>query len=187
MMKKCIMFLVSAMMVLGLAACTPTPEKNKETETPPETTEAYVADTMEKRNQGNENLPTQIGVSIYRFNKNGDGLIQEMENLEGEELDIQELINKMVEFGILEEGTEVLGFDMEDDKGTLNLNQLTSSEDEMQIRLVAESLVNTVTENFELESGLIVQINGEGFSLEAMEPEEDGTMYYNAAYRKIEG
>ena len=54
MMKRCIMFLASAMMLLLLAACTPTPEKNKaESESPvmPPTTEAVVADTMEKRNQ----------------------------------------------------------------------------------------------------------------------------------------
>ena len=87
MMKRCIMLLVSAMMVLLLAACTPTTEKNQEsqsqTETPamPPTTEAVVADTPEKRNAGNENLPSLAAVSVYRVSKNGDGLVQEMDNL----------------------------------------------------------------------------------------------------------
>ncbi len=192
MMKRCIMLLVSAMMVLLLAACTPTTEKNQEsqsqTETPamPPTTEAVVADTPEKRNAGNENLPSLAAVSVYRVSKNGDGLVQEMDNLESEELVDQALVDLMVKYEILEEGTEIISFELDEDKGTLNLNQLTSSEDEMRIRAVTESVVNTFTENFELESGLILQINGEVFSLEAMEPDEDGTMYYNADYRKFE-
>ncbi len=192
MMKRCIMLLVSAMMVLLLAACTPTTEKNQEsqsqTETPamPPTTEAVVADTPEKRNAGNENLPSLAAVSVYRVSKNGDGLVQEMDNLESEELVDQALVDLMIKYEILEEGTEIISFELDEDKGTLNLNQLTSSEDEMRIRAVTESVVNTFTENFELESGLILQINGEVFSLEAMEPDEDGTMYYNADYRKFE-
>lgn len=186
-MKKCIMFMASAMMVLLLAACTPTPEKNKESETQPmpPTSEAVVADTMEKRNQGNENLPSMAAVSIYRVSKNGDGLVQEMETLETEELVDQAIVDLLVDYGILEEGTEIISFELDGDKGVLNLNQLTSSEDEMRIRVVTESVVNTFTENFELESGLILQINGEVFTLEAMEPEEDGTVYYNANYRKF--
>lgn len=192
MMKRCIMLLASAMMVLLLAACTPTTEKNQEsqsqTETPamPPTTEAVVADTPEKRNAGNENLPSLAAVSVYRVSKNGNGLVQEMDNLESEELVDQALVDLMVKYEILEEGTEIISFELDEGKGTLNLNQLTSSEDEMRIRAVTESVVNTFTENFELESGLILQINGEVFSLEAMEPDEDGTMYYNADYRKFE-
>ncbi len=192
MMKRCIMLLASAMMVLLLAACTPTTEKNQEsqsqTETPamPPTTEAVVADTPEKRNAGNENLPSLAAVSVYRVSKNGDGLVQEMDNLESEELVDQALVDLMIKYEILEEGTEIISFELDEGKGTLNLNQLTSSEDEMRIRAVTESVVNTFTENFELESGLILQINGEVFSLEAMEPDEDGTMYYNADYRKFE-
>ena len=186
------MLLASAMMVLLLAACTPTTEKNQEsqsqTETPamPPTTEAVVADTPEKRNAGNENLPSLAAVSVYRISKNGDGLVQEMDNLESEELVDQALVDLMIKYEILEEGTEIISFELDEGKGTLNLNQLTSSEDEMRIRAVTESVVNTFTENFELESGLILQINGEVFSLEAMEPDEDGTMYYNADYRKFE-
>ena len=192
MMKRCIMLLASAMMVLLLAACSPTTEKNQEsqsqTETPamPPTTEAVVADTPEKRNAGHENLPSLAAVSVYRVSKNGDGLVQEMDNLESEELVDQALVDLMVKYEILEEGTEIISFELDEGKGTLNLNQLTSSEDEMRIRAVTESVVNTFTENFELESGLILQINGEVFSLEAMEPDEDGTMYYNADYRKFE-
>ncbi len=192
MMKRCIMLLASAMMVLLLAACTPTTEKNQESqsqaETPamPPTTEAVVADTPEKRNAGNENLPSLAAVSVYRVSKNGDGLIQEMDNLESEELVDQALVDLMIKYEVLEEGTEIISFELDGDKGTLNLNQLTSSEDEMRIRAVTESVVNTFTENFELESGLILQINGEVFSLEAMQPDEDGTMYYNADYRKFE-
>lgn len=184
-MKKFIMFLASAMMTLSLAACTPTPEKMQEEQQTVPTTEAYVADTMEKRNKGNEDLPVLATVSIYRINKTGDGLVQEMDSLESEELQDQAIIDMMIEYGILEEGTEIISFDFEDEKGVLNLNKITSSEDEMQIRVIVESIVNTFTENYELEAGLILQENGEVYTLESMQPEEDGTVYYNTEYRKF--
>lgn len=184
-MKKCLMFLASAIMALSLTACTPTPEKKQEEQQTIPTTEAYVADTMEKRNKGNENLPVLATVSIYRMNKTGDGLVQEMDSLETEELQDQAIIDMMIEYGILEEGTEIISFEFEDDKGVLNLNKITSAEDAMKIRVVVESIVNTFTENYELEAGLILQENGEVYTLEAMNPEEDGTMYYNTEYRKF--
>ncbi|MDO5417899.1 MAG: GerMN domain-containing protein [Lachnospiraceae bacterium] len=188
MMKKCIMLLASAMMVLSLAACTPTPEKengNEAMATMP-TQETVKADTMELRNSGNENLPEMMTVSIYRINKDNTGLIQEMDGLETEELDAQGIVDLMVEYEVLEEGTEVVSFEESDGKATLNLSQITSSDDEAKIRAVVESIVNTFTENYELEGGLILQENGEVYTVDAAMPEEDGTMYYNDAYRKFE-
>lgn len=187
-MKKCIMFLASAMMVLSLAACTPTPEKESASgqATMPPTTEAFKADTAEIRNQGNEDLPEMAAVSIYRVNKNRNGLVQEMDALETEELDAQAIVNLMIEYGSLEEGTEVVSFEESDDKAVLNLNQITSSDDAMEIRLAVEAIVNTFTENYELEGGLILQENGEVYTIDFVEAEADGAMYYDDVYRKFE-
>lgn len=187
-MKKCIMFLASAMMVLSLAACTPTSEKEKDAQqaTMPSTTEAYKADTMEERNKGNENLPSMAAVSIYRINKNRNGLVQEMDALETEELDAQAIVDLMIEYGALEEGTEVISFEENDAKAVLNLNQITSSDDDLEIRMAVEAIVNTFTENYELEDGLILQENGTVYTIDSVEAEDDGAMYYDDVYRKFE-
>ncbi len=188
MMRKFIILLLSAAAALSLAACTPTPQKQAETATMPPTTEAFKADTMEIRNSGNEDLPELATVSIYRVNKNRTGLIQEMDGLETEELDAQGIIDLMISgYGILEEDVELLGFEVNEGKGVLNLSLVTSEEDEMEIRLVVESLVNTFTENYELENGLILQENGEVYTVDSVEADEDGTMYYNDAYRNLAG
>ncbi len=203
-MKKCILLLASAMMALSLAACTPTPDKQQASadaqtaaaaegdngEVGPEggipaTTEAYKADTMEVRNQGNEDLPQMAGVTVYRINKTGDGLIQEMDALETETLEAEGLFDLMASYGILPDGTELISYEQEEDKATLNVSQL-GTDDAMATRLMVESLVNTFTENFELEGGLILQENGEVFTIPEVEADEDGTMYYNAEYRKFQ-
>lgn len=183
-MKKCILLLAAVMMVMSLAACTPTPEKNAAEATMP-TTQAIKADTMEERNKGNENLPVMATVSIYRLKKNGDGLLQELDALDTEELDAQGIVEKMIEYGVLAEGTEVVSFDEGTEGiGTLNLNQITDAEDDLQIRLVVQSIVNTFTENYELE-GLILQENGQVYTIDSIESEEDGTMYYDSDYRNM--
>ena len=121
-MKKCILLLAAVMMAMSLAACTPTPEKNAAQATVP-SSETIKADTMEERNKGNENLPVYATVAIYRIKKNGDGLLQEMESLETEELDAQAIIDLMIQYEILNEGTEIISFDEGTEGiGTLNLN-----------------------------------------------------------------
>ena len=98
-MKKCILLLAAVMMAMSLAACTPTPEKNAAQATVP-SSETIKADTMEERNKGNENLPVYDTVAIYRIKENGDGLLQEMESLETEELDAQAIIDLMIQYAI---------------------------------------------------------------------------------------
>lgn len=188
-MKKLIILFLSAAAALSLAACTPTPEKQAETATMPPTTEAFKADTEEIRNSGNEDLPEMATVSIYRVNKNRTGLIQEMDALETEELEAQGIIDLMMseDYGVLEDDVELLGFEVNDGKGVLNLSKITSQEDEMEIRLVVEALVNTFTENYELENGLVLQENGEVYTIDSVESDEDGAMHYNDAYRNLAG
>ena len=183
-MKKCILLLAAVMMAMSLAACTPTPEKNAAQATVP-SSETIKADTMEERNKGNENLPVYATVAIYRIKKNGDGLLQEMESLETEELDAQAIIDLMIQYEILNEGTEIISFDEGTEGiGTLNLNQIIDAEEDLQIRLVVQSIVNTFTENYELD-GLILQENGEVYTIDSIESEEDGTMYYDSDYRNM--
>lgn len=185
-MKKLIILLASAAVALSLAACTPTPQKQAETAEMPPTTEAFKADTMEIRNSGIDE-PELATVSVYRVNNDRTGLLQEMDALETEELEAQGIIDLMIseDYAVLEDDVELLGFEVNDGKGVLNLSKITSDEDEMEIRLVVESLVNTFTENYELENGLILQVNGEVYTIDSVKADEDGAMYYNDAYRKL--
>ncbi len=187
-MKKFLVCLLSAVMMVSLAACTPTKveDQKQEETTMPQTTEAFKADTMEIRNSGNEDLPEMATVSIYRISKNRIGLIQEMDGLETEELEAQGIIDLLISYGVLEEGTQMISFEQTDDRAVLNLNQITSQEDAKEIRLVVESLVNTFTENYELEGGLILQENGSIYTIDSVPAEEDGSMFYNDEYRKLD-
>ena len=92
----------------------------------------------------------------------GDSLVQDMDSLDSDELDPQALVNKMMEYGIFTEGTEVLDFNItgEDDNKTavLNLNQAENNEGVSDNAFLVE-IGNTFVENFEL-SKLALQVNG---------------------------
>lgn len=85
-----------------------------------------------------------------------------MDSLDSDELDPQALVNKMIEYGIFTEGTEVLDFNItgEDDNKTavLNLNQAENNEGVSDNAFLVE-IGNTFVENFEL-SKLSLQVNG---------------------------
>ena len=67
----------------------------------------------------------------------------------------QALVDKMVEYGIFKEGTEVLSFDKtgegENSKAVLNLNQAENNEGVSDTQFLVE-IGNTFIENFELAS-----------------------------------
>ena len=68
---------------------------------------------MEERNKGSENLPTLAGVSIYRYNKTRDGLVQEMDSLESETLEPQGVLDLMASYGALPEATELISYEQD--------------------------------------------------------------------------
>ena len=110
-MKKITLGLLSAMAVLSLAACTPTPEKQAET-----------AETFETQAPGgaedkvpDPNAPTLSTISIYALNDDNTGLVQEMDGVET--LDAQSVLAKLIDYGVLPEDTLVLGFYIPDENG----------------------------------------------------------------------
>lgn len=110
-MKKITLGLLSAMAVLSLAACTPTPEKQAET-----------AETFETQAPGgaedkvpDPNAPTLSTISIYALNDDNTGLVQEMDGVET--LDAQSVLAKLIDYGVLPEDTLVLGIYIPDENG----------------------------------------------------------------------
>ena len=57
-------------------------------------------------------------VSIYHGSDDSDGLIQDMDALDSEEMDAQQLVDKLVEYNVLTKGTKVLEFTVQGEART---------------------------------------------------------------------
>lgn len=173
-MKKWIMRFIGAMMILSLAACTPTTEKGKTGEV--KQTEA--ANSVDNKKNPDPTAPVLDVVSIYTVSEDGSKLEGTMDALE--EKDAQTLTDLLIQYKVLDEGTEVLEFAAEGEPaseevgpgvvkipgmvyenkvkeyGTLNLSQFPDEKDDMLLQAVA----NTFIENMDLVY-LTIQVNGE--------------------------
>ena len=84
------------------------------------------------------------------------------DSLTSEDMDAQEMVDKLVEYGVLTEGTQVLSFAIdgegENAAGTLDLSQAVSEEGASDEMFLAE-LGNTFIENYQLAT-LKLLVNG---------------------------
>lgn len=190
MMKKYLTFLMTALVMILMTACTPTTEKNKlqagegpAGQSTAATTAGSIEEMVEDRNKGNENLPVFASVLIYHGNEDGTGLVQEMEGLEKEDMNEQDIIALLIGYGVLGEGTEILSFNVSGKEGVLDLNQITDETDELEKRIVLESLVNTFVENYELDN-IQIKENGAVYTLDSVKS-QDGKMMFNDKYREL--
>lgn len=159
-MKKAIMCFIGAMMVLSLAACTPTTEKNKTGEV----REPLPTESADYSKNPDPTAPDLEVVSIYTVSEDGSKMEGTMDAVE--ELSAESLAELLVQYGTLEEGTEVIDFTTEgeaasavvgpgaaqssDEEGenttkeyaTLNLTQLP--EDEMFRKAVARTYLENM-------------------------------------------
>lgn len=165
-MKKFLMGILLAAMAAVLAACTPTTQQStgaaqEETaETVPVTT-GGASDKVP-----DPNVDPVAVVSIYHGSDVEDGVFQNMDALDTEELEPQGLIDKLIEYGVLTEGTQVLEFTVTGEEGSaqavLDVNQLVSGEGCSDTMLLAE-VGNTFIDNYQLLS-LKIKVNGENFN-----------------------
>ncbi len=180
-MKKAILGLAAALMAVSLAACTPTPEKQAETAVTPETVES----TGEKQQlvAGKVPGPEEVTISVYSINEDETGLVQNMDSLE--EMTDQGLVDKLIEYGILDEGTTILSFEKTDNSGIVNLSAIPDYDgDEFYTKATLEALINTYIENYELEL-VKLQVNGQDVSSDLIEVVEDGYSTYFDDYENI--
>ena len=112
-MKKWLLGLLTAMVAVSLAACTPTTDKQKETKSAEEVQAQIEAQTTGGASDKvpDPNVAPVAIISVYHKG-DGDSLVQDMDSLDSDELDPQALVNKMIEYGIFTEGTEVLDFNI---------------------------------------------------------------------------
>lgn len=171
---RTILCMTGAVMVLSMAACTPTPEKGRTGEV--KQTEA--ASGVATNKNPDPTAPELDVVSIYSVSADGSKLEGTMDAVE--ELDPQVLTDLLIQYEVLEEGTELISFaaegapsseevgpgvvkipgmEIESDTreyGTLNLSKFPDDKDDMLLQAVA----NTYLENLNVVY-LTIQVNGE--------------------------
>lgn len=177
-MRRFIVFLMSAVLMMSLAACTPT-EPKMETTAPDPQVMASTGGASDKVPDPNVE-PMEI-ISIYNSNDDATGLNQAMDAVD--ELTAEALVDKLIEYGVLEEGTEALKFDMADGTGTLDLSKVPSSGTTGDI-LMLTAVGNTFIENFELDK-LKLLVNGENFSNGHIDQGDDDYLEYVKNYKEI--
>ena len=188
-MKRWLIGAMAVMMAVSLAACTPTTEKQRKAAEATRVTESIAPPSTGGASDKvpDPNVMPVAVVSIYHGG-DSDGLVQDMDSLDTEGLDAQLMVDKLIEYGVLTEGTEVLSFDVkgseEDSVGTLNLSKAESAEgvsDEMFLTEIG----NTFTENFELGK-LKLKVNGANYEGDEIKQGDDDYLTYNTDYENGE-
>ena len=116
-MKKLVMGLLGAMMILSLAACTPTTEKNKTGEVKEPQQEEVVESTADAGpgvvtgRPVDQDAPDLKMVSIYSVSEDGSKIEGSMDSVET--LDAQSLVDLLVQYGVLDDGTKAVSFTTE--------------------------------------------------------------------------
>lgn len=177
-MKKFIVFLMSAMLMVSLAACAPTKPK-METTAPDPQVMAPTGGASDKVPDPNAE-PMEI-ISVYSKNENKTGLNQAMDAVD--KLTADAIVSKLIEYGVLEDGTKVLKYDSADGIGTLDLSavpQSGSGDD----RLTITAIGNTFVENFELDK-LKLLVNGKNYSSKSIKLGDNDYLEYVKNYKEI--
>lgn len=178
-MKKLVMGLLGAMMILSLAACTPTTEKNKTGEVKEPQQEDVVESTADAGpgvvtgRPVDEDAPDLTMVSVYSIGEDGK-IAGTMDSVET--LDAQSLVDLLAQYGVLDDGTKAVSFTTEGTAAsqeagpgvtsdttvaataTLELSQFPSENQEQVLQAVA----NTFCENMDTET---ITIKADGQTL----------------------
>ena len=113
-----------------------------------------------------------VTVCIYTVNADKTGLAQNIDAVDGEELDAQALVNKMIELGVIEEGITVTKFENKDGALTLELSALQGAKDDLIVTAVA----NTFIQNYEADT-LSLTVAGEKIG--------SGDLTFNKEFKKL--
>ena len=184
MMKKVLAIILSAVLAAALGACSPTTEQPQ---TAAQTGEMEMPEVPMTTGGASDKVPDPnvepvAIIAVYHGSDVDDSIVQSMDSLTTEDMDAQEMVDKLVEYGVLTEGTQVLSFAIdgegENAAGTLDLSQAVSEEGASDEMFLAE-LGNTFIENYQLAT-LKLLVNGENYSGdEIQQGDEDVLVYVN--------
>ena len=126
-MKKFMVMAAGLMMAAVLGACAPTARntgKTSEHGTAPAgaAQQETVDGVAEKESMVVTDADPTVTVCVYSVKSDKSGLKQNMDGIDGDELDAQELLDKMAEVGVIEEGITVDKFEQKDGALTLDLS-----------------------------------------------------------------
>ena len=169
-MKKFMVMAAGLMMAAVLGACAPTARNTGETSehgtAPAGAAQQETVDGVaEKESMVVTDADPTVTVCVYSVKQNMDGI-------DGDELDAQELLDKMAEMGVIEEGITVDKFEQKDGALTLDLSSLKESSD----KLVGMAIANTFIQNYEAKT-LELSVAGEKIG--------DGPMSFEKNYKKV--
>ena len=169
-MKKFMVMAAGLMMAAVLGACAPTARNTGETSehgtAPAGAAQQETVDGVaEKESMVVTDADPTVTVCVYSVKQNMDGI-------DGDELDAQELLDKMAEVGVIEEGITVDKFEQKDGALTLDLSSLKESSD----KLVVMAIANTFIQNYEAKT-LELSVAGEKIG--------DGPMSFEKNYKKV--
>lgn len=192
MMKKWFAFILSAVMaVAALSACTPTtqqPQSGSQSSQTQEMPEVPMTTGGASDKVPDPNVDPVAIISVYHGSDVEDTIVQSMDSLSTEEMDPQEMVDKLVEYGVLTEGTQVLSFTMEGEDenkaGTLDLNQAVSDEGASDQMMLAE-IGNTFIVNYEL-STLKLLVNGANYSGDEIQQGDGDVLEYISDFGSME-
>lgn len=170
-MKKFMLCLTGILFALSMTACSPT---QKETE--PAATEASTGGASDKVPDATAEVLEMV--SIYTPNEDNNGLNQMMDGVAV--VDADSLLDKLIEYGALEEGTELLSLETEGEaentaagpgiteaittyeSAVLDLSAIPDDTD-LDKELAVAAVGNTFTENLSIKH-LTITVNGETVS-----------------------
>ena len=194
-MKKISLFILGAMLALTLTACSGSGNESAAgtsgaangaaAQTAPDgvavqQTEDGLADKMKPVEDAE---PAQI-ITVYHSNDDATGAVQTLDGLDGDAITAEGLVDKLIEYGVLDEGTEVDDFTISDKVGTLDLSQVPSSLGTSGELIMLTCIGNTFVENFELDS-LKLLVNGDNYSSGHIEQGDDDYLTYNSKYKTL--
>lgn len=196
-MKKLTVCLMGALMVISLAACSPTKKQEQSNVganvTTSRTPVQEPAEVVEK--VADPNAPVYDMAFIYYGNSDATGL--EKSNEDVKVLDAQALVDLLIQHGVLEEGAIANSFEIEGGEksgpgveapaaggeriGTLDLSAVPSSGTSGEL-VILTAIGNTFVENFELDK-LKLLVNGENYSSGHIEHEDEDYLIYEDNYK----
>ena len=182
MMKKVLAIILSAALAAALGARSPTTEQPQTAAQTGEMPEVPMTTGGASDKVPDPNVEPVAIIAVYHGSDVDDSIVQSMDSLTTEDMDAQEMVDKLVEYGVLTEGTQVLSFAIdgegENAAGTLDLSQAVSEEGASDEMFLAE-LGNTFIENYQLAT-LKLLVNGENYSGdEIQQGDEDVLVYVN--------
>ncbi len=190
MYRKTLCCIVAAMAIaISATSCSPSRPASDGPAEPPADVVAAAATSEANVPQGDRNPEvTEPGLDIlivFRGNDNSSSLERVMSYTET--VDGQVILDKLVEYGVLEDGTEILSFEIIDESspsaeaesngpmaggaatriGHLDLSTLPETADENEEQILLNCIAGSFMENFSL-NGLELSVNGELYSDELL-------------------